>query len=173
MAEVNQPRRRRNRQRQRLAPVQRQNEGKFVMAPFDPPPAFKSGWKDIRLELALGSTDVTLTTWAIAEGLSVLGIAANAFKLRKLAVWVMPGTAANQSKPEVVMSVRDPFGGGTLGTRTDAGLLSRCARVAYSYSDAARELSLDLPDATPGVELCLIAASQAIGVIQVSLSYNV
>lgn len=147
--------------------------GGFSNGPMDPPPAFKSGWKDIRLEIGLGSTSVTLNTWTIKDSLTALGIAANAVKLKKIAVWVNPGAAANQARPEVILSVRDPFGKGTLGTRTDTGQLSRAAHLHYSFSSAVRDLSIDLPSVAPGIELAAIQASAALGVAQISLSYNI
>jgi hypothetical protein len=141
---------------------------------MDPPNAFKSGWKAIRLEEALGSTDVTLTTGNILTALTTLGIQANAIKLLKLSTWVMPGTAANQGLPQVVCSLVDPLGKGTLGTRTDTGQLSRAAKLSYSYSDTIRETSIDLP--TPpaqGLTLGVIASSSGTGVFQWSILYNI
>lgn len=154
---------------------QARNEGHFNnFTPMDPPNAFKSGWKAIRLEEALGSTDVTLTTGNIRDALTALGISANAVKLQKVAVWVMPGTAANQSIPQVLLSLTDPITKGTLGTRADTGQLSRSAKVSYSYSDTIRESSIDLPSAgNAGITYGVIAASAASGVFQISLLYNI
>merc|ERR1712034_260195 len=136
--------------------------GKFVPGPIDPPPAFKSGWKDIRLELGVGSTDVTISTGTIRDSLQVLGIDANAIRLLKVSVWVNPGTAANQGLPRVILSLNDPLGKGTLGTREDTGQLSRAAHLHYAYSQALREVSLDLPTAgSSGTTLFVVAASMA------------
>lgn len=151
------------------------NEGHFTnFTPMDPPPAFKSGWKAIRLEEALGSTSVTLTTGNIRDALTALGIAANAIKLQKVAVWVMPGNAANTALPQFDMSITDPITRGTLGTRHDTGQLSRSAKLSYSFSDTVRESSIDLPTAgSSGITFGLIAASAATGVFQISLLYNI
>lgn len=160
--------------RQARRPIVPHNEGRFHPAPMDPPPAFKSGWKAIRLEESLGSTDVTLTTGNIRDALNVLGISANSVKLMKVAVWVNPGTAANQNVPQVILSLQDPVGKGSLGTRTDTGQLSRAAKLAYSYSDTVRETALDLPSqGSAGITLGVIAASAASGVFQISLLYNI
>jgi hypothetical protein len=141
---------------------------------MDPPPAFKSGWKAIRLEEAIGSTSVTVTLGNIRDALTTLGIAANAIKLQKIAVWVNPGNAANTNIPQVNLSLLDPIGRGTLGTRHDTGQLSRAAHLAYSFSDTIRETSLDLPTAgTPGPTFAAIEASAAAGVFQISLEYNI
>jgi len=151
------------------------NEGHFSrFVPMDPPNAFKAGWKAIRLEEALGSTDVTLTTGNIRDALNALGIAANSIKLNKISVWVNPGTAANQNIPQVILSIVDPLGKGNLGSRTDSGQLSRCAKVSYQYSDTIRECALDLPAAgSSGITLGAIAASSASGVFQFSIQYNI
>jgi len=151
------------------------NEGHFNnFMPMDPPNAFKSGWKAIRLEEALGSTSVTLTTGNIRDALTSLGIAANAVKLQKVAVWVMPSSAANGGVPQVNLSLNDPVTRGTLGTRGDTGQLSRSAKVSYSFSDAVREHSLDLPAAgQAGITYALIETSAASGVFQISLEYNI
>lgn len=164
---------RRGRSNRRAQP--QHNEGHFNSGtPMDPPPAFKSGWKSIRLEEALGSTDVTLTTGNIRDALNTLGISANSIKLQKVAVWVMPGTAANEGLPQVILSLTDPIGKGSLGTRADTGQLSRSAKVSYSFSDALRETSLDLPSqGSTGIAYGLIAASAARGVFQISLQYNI
>jgi hypothetical protein len=140
---------------------------------MDPPSAFKSGWKEIRLGLGLGSTSVTLTTQTIEDTLTTLGIAANAIRILKVAVWVMPGAAANQSLPRAILSVRDPIGGGTLGTREDTGLLSRAAHVHYSFSESLREISFDLPGGGTAISLASIEASAASGDIQISIAYNI
>lgn len=152
----------------------RRNEGHFTACPMDPPPAFKAGWKSIRLEESLGSTDVSVTLGNIRDALTTLGIAANAIKLQKIAVWVNPGTAANANIPQVILSMNDPIGKGTLGTRVDTGQLSRAAHVAYSFSDTIRETSLDLPSAgQTGPTFAAIATSAASGVFQISLKYNI
>lgn len=150
-------------------------EGKFArFCPMDPPPAFKAGWKDIRLELGLGSTDVTLTMSTIGESLQTLGIAANSVKLHSISVWVMPGTAANASVPKVVLSVRDPVSKGSLGTREDTGQLSRAAKLKYQFASPLRSMPFDLPaQGTTGPTFAVIAASAANGSIQVSLSYSI
>jgi hypothetical protein len=141
---------------------------------MDPPPAFKSGWKDIRLGIGIGSISVTVTSKTIKDSLTALGIAANSFRLSKIACWVIPGTAANQSAPELILSVRDPIGGGNLGSREDKGQLSRAARVSYSYSSAVREIAFDFPDdGSDGLTLFTLATSAATGEIQVSFSYNI
>lgn len=158
----------------RMRATPRENHGRFVVGPMDPPPAFKSGWKAIRLEEALGSTSVAVTLGNIRDALTTLGIAANAIKLLKIGVWVNPGTAANQNLPQVVLSLRDPIGNGTLGTRVDSGQLSRSAHVAYSFSDTIRNTSLDLPTAgEAGATFASIEASAASGFFQVSLEYNI
>jgi len=141
---------------------------------MDPPPAFKSGWKSIRLEEALGSTTVQVSLGNIRDALTTLGIAANSIKLLKIAVWVNPGTAANQNLPQVVLSLNDPIGRGSLGTRVDSGQLSRAAHLAYSFSDTIRDSALDLPAAgQTGAIFASIEASAASGVFQVSLEYNI
>jgi hypothetical protein len=141
---------------------------------MDPPTTFKSGWKDIRLGLGLGSTSVNITSGTIRDSLTALGIAANAIRMLKISAWVVPGAAANQAYPRVILSVRDPVGGGTLGTREDTGLLSRSAHVHYSFAESVRELSYDLPTSgTDGVTWANVEASQASGEIQVSISYNI
>jgi len=141
---------------------------------MDPPPAFKSGWKAIRLEESLGSTSVTVTLGNLRDALTTLGINANAVKILKIAVWVNPGTAANAASPRVILSLLDPLGRGTLGTRVDTGQLSRAAHIAYAFSDTIRETSLDLPTAgTAGIAFAAIEASAATGVFQVSLEYNI
>lgn len=150
------------------------NEGHFSSPPMDPPSAFKSGWKAIRLEEALGSTSVTVTLGNIRDALTTLGISANAIKLMKIAVWVTPGVQANAALPQVVLSILDPIGRGTLGTRVDTGQLSRAAKVSYSFSDTVRETSLDLPTAgTAGAAFAAIESSAGTGVFQVSLIYNI
>jgi hypothetical protein len=142
--------------------------------PIDPPPAFKSGWKAIRLGVAIGSTDVTITSKTIADALTTLGISANSYKISKISVWVMPGAAANQAKPEVLLSIRCPVGLGTLGTREDTGQLSRAAKVSYSFSQSIRDIAIDFPDAGgDGITLGVVAASAASGQIQLSISYNI
>lgn len=148
--------------------------GRFTTGPMDPPPAFKSGWKDIRLGIGLGSTSVTITSGTIRDSLTTLGIAANSFRVLKISAWVMPGAAANQSLPRVILSLRDPVGGGTLGTREDTGLLSRAAHVHYSFSESVREIAFDSPTSgTDGVTWASIEASAAVGDVQISLSYNI
>lgn len=148
--------------------------GHFVNGPYDPPPAFKSGWKDIRLEIGIGSTSVTLTAGTIRDTLNNLGITANSYRLNKLSVWVTPLVDATANMPEVIMSVQDPIGKGNLGSREDTGQLSRAAHVHYSYSQTIREIALDFPTAgQSGIELASIATSHAKGAIHVSLAYNI
>jgi len=148
--------------------------GRFTSGPFDPPTAFKSGWKAIRLAFGIGSTDVDISTQTIKDTLSALGIAANSVKVLKLSAWVLPGVAANQTVPRVIMSVRDPVTGGTLGTREDTGLLSRSAHVHYSFSDSVRGHALDLPDGPQdSTVLAKVSCSAALGDIQASLLYNI
>jgi len=148
--------------------------GRFTDGPFDPPAAFKSGWKEIRLEIGVGSTDISLSTETIKTSLTTLGIAANSIRLLKVAAWILPGVAANQTAPRVVVSMRDPVSGGSLGTREDTGLLSRAAHVHYSFADAVREHSIDLPGSPQdAIVFAKIASSQALGSIQVSLAYNI
>lgn len=164
----------RGRKTARLQRVPVVNHGRFGTCPMDPPPAFKSGWEDIRLEEALGSTDVNVTTGNVRDALATLGITANAIKIMKISVWCTPGTAANATLPQVILSVSDPIGGGTLGTRTDTGQLSRAARLCYHFSDTVRESSIDLPgQGSAGVTFAKIATSQATGVFQLSISYNI
>lgn len=140
---------------------------------MDPPPSFKAGWKAVRLEEALGSTDITFTTGNIYTALATLGIQANSVKILKVAVWVTPGTAANTNKPTVILAMRDPIGGGSLGSRADTGQLSRAAHVQYSFADAIRDVSFDLPSSGAGVTYGQIQASAASGVLQVSIEYNI
>lgn len=164
----------RGRGRRGRRPVVPHNEGHWTVAPMDPPTAFKSGWKAIRLEEALGSTSVTMTTGNIRDALTTLGIAANSVKLLKISVWCTPGTAANQNLPQIVLSLVDPIGRGSLGTRTDSGQLSRAAKLSYSYSDTIRETALDLPaPGSAGITLGLIETSAASVVFQYSLLYNI
>lgn len=148
--------------------------GKFTSGPMDPPPAFKAGWKAIRLEEALGSTSVNITPGTIRDGLQALGIAANSIRLLKVAVWVQPGTAANTNLPQVILALRCPLGKGALGTRVDTGQLSRAAHVQYSFSQTIRNISIDLPTAgQQGDPFASISSSAATGVFQVSLEYNI
>lgn len=154
--------------------AQPRRAGRFTRGPVDPPPSFKSGWKNIILGIGLGSTTITLNTGTIRDSLVALGITANSIKLLKVAVWVTPGTAANATKLEVIMAVKCPIGQGSLGTREDTGLLSSSATVSYSYSDTVRETAFDLPAAgQSGISLAAIDASQATGTIQVSLAYSI
>jgi len=159
--------------RGRRAPVRHDPVGHFSRGPMDPPPAFKSGWQAVRIGVAIGSTSVTIGLQAVQNALTALNIAANAIKILKVAAWVTPGTAANGNIPRVIMSVRDPVSGGTLGTREDTGQLSRAAHVHYSYSQAVREHSLDLPGGGSDTLLLAVEASQAQGDIQISLIYNI
>lgn len=160
-----------NRQR---TPIPQLTHGHFSSGPIDPPPAFKSGWKAVRLEIGIGSTDITLTTDTIKTSLDTLGITANSIRLLKLAAWVMPGAAANQNVPRIVMSTRDPITGGSLGTREDTGQLSRAAHVTYHFSEMIRQHALDLPS-SPSNALTFgkIESSAATGSIQVSIEYNI
>lgn len=149
-------------------------EGHFVRSvPMDPPPTFKGGWKAIRLGFGLGSTDVTLTLKTIKDTLTAQDIPALAVKVYKIGVWVVPGAAAGQAKPEVILNVNDPVTGAPLGSREDTGLLSRAARVEYAYSQAVREHSLTLPASGIGANLCRISASAATGTAQISLAYYI
>lgn len=155
-------------------PIPQVTQGHFSSGPMDPPPAFKSGWKAIRLEIGIGSTAVTLTTDTLKQSLTTLGIAANSIRLLKLGAWVMPGAAANQNVPRVVMSVRDPISGGSLGTREDTGQLSRAAHVTYHFAETIRQHAIDLP-ATPAdaVTFAKVDSSAAAGSFQVSIEYNI
>jgi hypothetical protein len=167
-----------NRRRPRATPARgtpQVNVGRFTRCPPDPPPAFKAGWKSIVLGQSLGSTTVTITLDTLKTALTTLGIAANAVKLTSISCWSMPfgQDGAANSAPRIVMSVRDPVGRGTLGTREDTGQVARAACLKYSFSDTVRETSIDLPTQGTGPTIAVIEASLANGDFQVACQYNI
>jgi hypothetical protein len=145
----------------------------FTTGPMDPPSAFKAGWKSVRLQIALGSTEVTIYEKTILDSLNALSIATHSYRLQKISVWVMPDVTAGSVKPSVILTTFDPLGGGNAGSREDTGLLSRAAHLHFRYSSATRMTSSNFPPPqTTGIKLCKIEASHAKGDIQISLQYS-
>jgi hypothetical protein len=165
---------RRNRRRQlptrpRARPVSNPMS-RFVPCANDPPSGVIQTWKDIRLSFEIQPGSVSsITTTLVNTEMIAIGIPATAIRILKISAWAMPGAAANQTRPVVNLAVQDPITAASIGQRRDSGLLSRAAKLAFTYAGSQREHALQL--STPRTLCEVEITGSPAGTMILSLSY--
>lgn len=143
---------------------------RFVACSGDPPSGSVDTWKPMILQFELQPGSVSnITTSYIGTQLSTLGITAACIRVLKVSAWASPGITSTTTVPRIKLTCNDLTNGAPLGTRVDAGLLSKNAKLSFAWANSQRDHSLLL--STPRVVAEVEIFGSLAGTMNLSLSY--